>query len=111
MPRARFTIRRMMVAVAIVALLLGGDVLRRKRSGYLARADAEAARELESRAKVKVYEGAIETSAAPSVAEGYRHRVEMYRDEANHHGRLRRKYARAARYPWLPVEPDPPEPE
>jgi len=24
---------------------------------------------------------------------------------------LRRKYERAARYPWLPVEPDPPEPE
>jgi hypothetical protein len=24
---------------------------------------------------------------------------------------LRQKYERAARYPWLPVEPDPPEPE
>jgi hypothetical protein len=24
---------------------------------------------------------------------------------------LRIKYARAARYPWLPVAPDPPEPE
>ena len=23
---------------------------------------------------------------------------------------LKRKYRRAARYPWLPVEPDPPEP-
>jgi hypothetical protein len=27
------------------------------------------------------------------------------------HARLKEKYWRAARYPWLPVEPDPPEPE
>ena len=30
---------------------------------------------------------------------------------AAHHAALRSKYERAARYPWLPVEPDPPEPE
>jgi hypothetical protein len=27
------------------------------------------------------------------------------------HARLKEKYWRAARYPWLPVQPDPPEPE
>jgi hypothetical protein len=27
------------------------------------------------------------------------------------HARLKEKYRRAARYPWLPVGPDPPEPE
>jgi hypothetical protein len=27
------------------------------------------------------------------------------------HARLKEKYWRAARYPWLPVGPDPPEPE
>ena len=27
-----------------------------------------------------------------------------------HHEHLQRKYAEAARYPWLPVEADPPEP-
>ena len=32
-------------------------------------------------------------------------------DRADHHASLARKYERAARYPWLPVEPDPPEPE
>jgi hypothetical protein len=30
---------------------------------------------------------------------------------ATYHAALRRKYERAARYPWLPVEPDPPEPQ
>jgi hypothetical protein len=41
-----------------------------------------------------------------------------FRDEAArcarisaHYTRLKLKYERAARYPWLPVEPDPPEPE
>jgi hypothetical protein len=29
---------------------------------------------------------------------------------AAYHSRLRSKYERAARYPWLPVAPDPPEP-
>jgi hypothetical protein len=107
MPRVRFTVRRLMIAVAVAALLLGGDVLWRKRAGYLARANVEAASEMQSRALIKVYESAIETSAAPSVADGYRHWVEVHREEADYHGRLRRKYERAARYPWLPVEPDP----
>ena len=31
-------------------------------------------------------------------------------DRADHHASLVRKYEHAARYPWLPVEPDPPEP-
>jgi hypothetical protein len=30
---------------------------------------------------------------------------------AVYHGRLHRKYAYAASYPWLPVRPDPPPPE
>jgi hypothetical protein len=29
----------------------------------------------------------------------------------DYYAALRRKYCRAARYPWLPVSPDPPEPE
>jgi hypothetical protein len=31
--------------------------------------------------------------------------------KAVYHSRMREKYERAARYPWLPVEPDPPEPK
>jgi hypothetical protein len=33
-----------------------------------------------------------------------------HRARASYHARLRRKYERAARYPWLPVPADPPEP-
>jgi hypothetical protein len=31
--------------------------------------------------------------------------------KVSYHAALRKKYEWAARYPWLPVEPDPPEPE
>jgi hypothetical protein len=31
--------------------------------------------------------------------------------KAHYHHAMKWKYRHAARYPWLPVEPDPPEPE
>jgi hypothetical protein len=31
--------------------------------------------------------------------------------KADYHHAMKWKYRRAARHPWLPVEPDPPEPE
>jgi hypothetical protein len=30
---------------------------------------------------------------------------------ASYYGSLARKYRRGARHPWLPIEPDPPQPE
>ncbi len=36
---------------------------------------------------------------------------EVQRKRADHYAALRRKYELAARYPWLFVAPDPPEPE
>jgi hypothetical protein len=38
----------------------------------------------------------------------YRHRVKAL---LNYHCVLTEKYSSAARYPWLPDEPDPPEPQ
>ena len=35
----------------------------------------------------------------------------LWRPRADYHGTMRRKYERAARYPWLAVAPDPPEPQ
>lgn len=35
--------------------------------------------------------------------------IERVSSSEEYHRRLKRKYERAARYPWLPVEPDPPE--
>jgi hypothetical protein len=36
--------------------------------------------------------------------------AELSAARAAYHTALVQKYERAARYPWLPVEPDPPEP-
>ena len=35
----------------------------------------------------------------------------IWRPRVDYHGTVRRKYERAARYPWLAVAPDPPEPQ
>ena len=39
-----------------------------------------------------------------------REEAEQYAKKADYYWAVVRKYERAARYPWLPVEPDPPEP-
>jgi hypothetical protein len=39
-----------------------------------------------------------------------RQEADQVRDLAEHYGSVRRKWVRAARYPWLPVAPDPPLP-
>jgi hypothetical protein len=36
---------------------------------------------------------------------------ELSRNRVAYHARLRVKYERVARYPWLPIDPDPPSPD
>jgi hypothetical protein len=86
----RMTTRRWMVAIAVVAVGLA-DVGRRRHLALLQRA---------------AYHEEIErlvTNTAPQVPANA-----AIRDL---HARLKEKYWRAARYPWLPVRPDPPEPK
>jgi hypothetical protein len=40
----------------------------------------------------------------------YRRIVEPWHRKAEYHAAMARKYRRVASFPWLPVEPDPPEP-
>jgi hypothetical protein len=83
----RFTIRRMMVGVAILGLSLG--FLAERRARFL----RIAARHEESSRFYRLYPGFY-------IPSGAFYDIEM-----------ELKYERAARYPWLPVEPDPPEPK
>jgi hypothetical protein len=117
-PRVRFTVRRLMIAVAAVGIglwigqrIMWGSPLARAYRIYVDihsrdRDDAEEA--------ASVAEGLADEHAVRKESEAER----RYRDDAGHlrtkaayHADLIRKYARAARYPWLTVEPDPPEPE
>lgn len=43
--------------------------------------------------------------------ESFRQSLALARRRTAYHAAMARKYRRAARYPWLPVAPDPPEPE
>ncbi len=141
MPRFRFTVRRMMVAVAIVAITLGTVVLHRRRALYLENANihsqvAETYSDLGARLAGKpgrwfvpindlpdntlvkivgegpdrlVYYPAnsptpIAESEAASLAAKCIREAESYDREA-------RRYARAARRPWLAIAPGSGEPE
>jgi hypothetical protein len=94
----RMTTRRWMVAVAVVALLLGGIVgvyrLRRWHDGFVYRAQWHSRIVVTLRTRWRV---APNDPVPPRL-------IVYYRSLAS-------KYQHAARYPWLPVEPDPPEPE
>ena len=109
MPRVRFTVRGMMVAVAIVGMACGGELIRRRRNYYLNEADTYAYGERIFRESA---DEPLEGCRAGQVSREAQARFKVETlATADHYAALKRKYARAARYPWLPVAPDPPEPE
>jgi len=147
--RLRFTVRSMMVAVAVVGVALGGVRMHRLSRHY-----AKEARHNATLENILLRQKAIATTSARRNEEllsdrmgeslsdrkddtgtlrlfrAYM-RIEMkefdamsmeyaakkrksavkYARKAAHFAALRRKYERAARYPWLPVAADPPAPE
>lgn len=102
LPRVRFTVRRMMVAVAILALALtayAGIERRRARLQRLAQFHWE---------KVAA-NSVVQADANPTI---YRASASLRnRQLAHYHVNLAYKYANAARHPLLPVATDPPEPK
>ena len=100
----RLTVRRLMVAVAIVAVVIGiVTELDRRRERYtrLARQHSVVRDELHKFLVVVPPSGSLEFF-------GDRRAIA---ELVGYHGRLKAKYEEAARHPWLPVEPDPPEPK
>jgi hypothetical protein len=103
LPRLRFTVRRMMVAVAVVAFLFGAEATRRRWES-LASTYRTKAVSFEHRALVSRHSRDHE-----AVLENDPEQRKLKRIE-DHYVALARKYQYAAHYPWLAVEPDPPEP-
>lgn len=114
MPRFRFTMRRMMIAVAIAGIACGGEVMRRRREDFKSRASYHLWQEGHGLGlSERLLRAAIESDRDGKVLYS-----KLRRDSAAklaswglHHSKLRMKYERAARYPWFRVAPDPPEPE
>ncbi len=96
-PRVRFTVRRMMVAVAGVAVVL--VLYQRHRTFERLAADHRNAAMIARPIRI--------------ISRQPRRWIWMLLPSPYHEreDELARKYERAARYPWLPVEPDPPEPQ
>ena len=93
--RFQFTVRRLMVVVAIVALIVCVPIERHRRFSRLARFH-----------DIESWKGAEEmppprpgTTAIRLTEIGWWHL------------KMQEKYEFAARNPWLPVAPDPPEPK
>jgi hypothetical protein len=127
MPRVRFTVRRMMVLVAIAAVLFGVEAwirARQRRLRNIAEFHRGAARTAEAKAS-KVFR--LLENVDPRLSQQGRRDLEdrvaenLYPDPtspehravrlARFHRALVTKYDRAADDPWLPVAPDPPDPE
>jgi hypothetical protein len=112
LPRLRFTVRRLLIAVAVVALTISG-------ASWATRRYREAVVSYENRLIYHRTNAAflryspeaqpftwIPPIPAPSPAE-----IDRSRRGAEYHEAMVLKYERALRYPWLPIGPDPPEPE
>ena len=94
-PRPRITVRRLLVLIALVGIGLGGsDWVRRRR------AHAEAMAEHHS----SLFFAAMRP-IPPDDPDPF-----PWKKWADYHLALEFKWRRAARRPWLPFEPDPPEP-
>jgi hypothetical protein len=98
-----------MVAVAIIALSIAAEQMRRRAIHYRRLAERYAIIEVacrETAARLPFMTPSDFGRMCGTMANGVRkspRRAAYYAD-------LRRKYEFAALHPWLPVEPDPPEP-
>ena len=101
----RFRLRSMMILVAVLALSLSAAVLWRRREHYRRLAEAYALTEMVLRVDSNMARG---SAAFPLL--DLSESMDRNARQADYYARLRRKYERAARRPWLPVEADPPEP-
>jgi hypothetical protein len=102
-----------MVAVAAIGLMIGSGVwLKQRRDYFLSLAQSHQKEVASSTARGKALKSRFGSTSGMSNEEI----MHLYRaddlmmDRADHHAAMARKYERAARYPWLPVAPDPPEP-
>jgi hypothetical protein len=102
LPRVRFTVRRMMAAVAIAAALLGPLVYLKRRS------DRFWTIHLEQAALAQGLRNSLARMNQRERSDGAVWMGPMER--SNYHKRLSMKYREAALRPWLPIEPDPPKP-
>ena len=108
--RWRWRVRSLMTLVAVAGVAFG---IARRRDTFLARADyydASSKACIILRDEVDRRHGAP-SSPAGSPRERERRRLDRYMRWRQYQVEMAEKYRQAARYPWLPVAPDPPAPK
>ena len=104
----RYRLRTLLIAVSVAALGMGTiEGLAQRRESYL----RQAAHHRELSNDARLYAMSIDRRYlhwGPSEPE--RREMAAYERRSDHYAALQAKYERAARYPWLPIEPDRPEP-
>jgi hypothetical protein len=118
--RLRFSVRRLMVVVAAVALLLGGSIAayrllgaalyHRRQAQMYALAEADTLQELarqEQRVTELKQQGDSQAGTKLAMHTGL---AELARRRATYFAAMKRKYKVAASRPWVSVPTDPPPP-
>jgi hypothetical protein len=112
LPRVLFTVRRMMIAVAVVCLFLGAENFRRRRAFCLRRANYHRYRTT-FRNGDHVAAGFTYAHRGPHPSPPDWGRLQYMRQKDMHvdwHWRLAERYERAATLPWLATPSEPPCP-
>ena len=102
MPRVRFTVRQLMIAAAVVAVLMAAEVWLHRRTAHLKRLSRMQSGEA-NRWELLLSESSVNGPLASAIL-----------DKVHWHDARAATYERAARSPWLPVETGhhaPPVPE
>ena len=112
LPRVRFTMRQMIVIVAVLAVVAGTvEVLRRRRELFDRRAKMFAQKVGAAIMEEQSYRLSHRENRCESPFY-YDNRTSVAYDRlVEHYDALRRKYEQAAARPWLFVEPDLREPD
>jgi hypothetical protein len=131
MPRVRFTVRRMMLVILVVAIAVGGWIeagryrlwLRRRGSEYSRLAFRHSGYASNYRRQALSSEKIAESfrdmarlapgsaSESRQVEKDHLDKAARLRSLADKEDKLANKWQLARQRPWLPVEPDPPAPE
>jgi hypothetical protein len=119
MPRFRFSIRWMMVVVAIVAIMIHLEAMRRRANHFHERSNwhyllairpsfcSYLSKDLPPRIPPKSFDESMMKMREISMI----YQTEKFQSHTRWHLILAKKYERAASYPWLSAEPEPPEPK
>lgn len=122
LPRPRFRLRTLLVLVALVALGLGGELMRRRRVRYLQAAAEHAQGEADTLKAIAQSNSMVaELARSEEERKDYSKEIELFgraaaygRLWATYYAEMRRRFEDAAAHPWrgdpkaIPEPPPPP---